>query len=176
MGKLVSDKITVSVIGSASKTNNVNNFGGAITLTCKYLGATKPDSVSWTYKGNAVNTKKWTVNEGEFTSNAQESKIEASSMTVADSGEYDCTFKVGSISITTKNIVTVRTISISKSGTQYVTTPEWEVVITVGSTENPKNIFIKRGDERVYPALERSKNGDVRTFTFKTSYDFRKRA
>ena len=173
--KLVSEKVTVVVVGSG-ETQYVNNFGGAITLQCVYKGATKPSSVTWTYKDSAIDAGKWTKDEGEFVDNAQTSTISASSMEVTDSGEYKCVFLVGSISITTTNVVTVRTISISKSGTQYITTNNWDVSVVVSSVQPPKNIFITRGDARINQKMELDKAGDVRTYTFSLNYDLDNRA
>ncbi|KAL5267443.1 hypothetical protein ACHWQZ_G004472 [Mnemiopsis leidyi] len=173
--KLVSEKVTVVVVGSAKQTNYVNNFGGAITLECQYQGAVAPTSVSWTYKDQPVDGK-WTKNDGTFENNVQTSTISASAMDVTESGEYDCTFLVNSVSITTTNVVTVRTISISKTGTQYITTDSWDVSIVVSSVQPPKNIFITRGEARITEKMELNKVGDVRTYTFSLSYDLDNRA
>ena len=173
--KLVSETVTVVVVGSG-ETKYVNNFGGAITLQCVYEGAKAPSAITWTYKESPVDSDKWTRNNGMFKDNAQTSSISATSMTVADSGEYKCVFKVGSISITTTNVVTVRTISISKSGTQYITTNTWDVSVVVSSVEPPKNIFVTRGEARINQNMKQSKIGDVRTYTFSLSYDLDNRA
>jgi len=153
----------------------VNNFGGAITLECQYQGAVAPTSVSWTYKDQPVDGK-WTKNDGTFENNVQTSTISASAMDVTESGEYDCTFLVNSVSITTTNVVTVRTISISKTGTQYITTDSWDVSVVVSSVQPPKNIFITRGEARITEKMELNKVGDVRTYIFSLSYDLDNRA
>ena len=176
--KLVSSVVKVAVIGSATETNIVGNDGGALTLSCEYQGSVAPASVTWNYKFQPVDESKWTVNEGNFLNDVQESTITASSMTVDESGDYDCVFTVGQITLTTTNTVTVRTISVSKSGTQYITSDTWEISVEVGAIDKPKNIFIYQGEKRLtsLKLKEQPKVGDTRTYKLTLDYNENNRA
>ncbi|XP_063685649.1 uncharacterized protein LOC134819571 isoform X3 [Bolinopsis microptera] len=176
--KLVSSVVKVAVIGSASETNIVGNDGGALTLSCEYQGSVAPASVTWNYKFQPVDQSKWTVNEGEYLNNVQKSTITASSMTVDESGDYDCVFKVGQITLTTTNTVTVRTISVSKSGTQYITSDTWEISVIVGSVDKPKNMFINQGQKRITALKLKAlaKVGDSQTYILTLDYNKNNRA
>ena len=176
---IVSEEISVTIIGSDTRTEPVliDHDGGSIVLECQYDGVIEPTSVKWTFNDDIIDSSNWQVIPGEYLDGSQKSKVTISSMSPSDDGEYSCLFEVSGLSIlASQYLITVRTISASHTGTQYITTPLWQTSISLQSMEPPASFIIYRGEVIVYPEYEEEVVSDTeRRYVITLQYDKNKR-